>query len=518
MCSFIQPTHSTSRTTQEQPYKQKLKEDYLMLKRKPSFYIASSPESLSAPETPFISDNLISLSKNYSYSYQNLNSINSSSILTLNQYNTSSEINIQLGYNKSRHNSEVLYSKISNHLSLNDLAYLSVFKPDKLNFGNEINITREDPQTIIKTNQNYDKLLTLDDPTTLLILDTSTYAKPINQNNYQYKEPYNKNIPNDNIQDVDNHHNLVCNHYHYHHHHDQQYNHQNRHPQNYSHTQYNNTINKEVLNMELDLESDIDLEDNEIDKKKSFKLLSKNAIKKEKETYESVSNPIANFTSDIPNKSYVGSEFINNIPKSFTKESKFKIRNNNINTSIKKINNSIMTNNITTNNIMTNNIITIVNKNNSINKINKENMKKPLVYTKTKFKIIEMKKKHTCTTCNQSFHSSSNLTSHIRCHLEEEKQICCQFCDKKFKRRNDLERHKFTHHLKLKLFCNGFVDGNEWGCGMQYSRRDALIKHWNGRGKKCIHKFKQLRGLPEKMDIKEVRVFALNNITQIQEC
>lgn len=123
-------------------------------------------------------------------------------------------------------------------------------------------------------------------------------------------------------------------------------------------------------------------------------------------------------------------------------------------------------------------------------------------------------KQYLCKKCLRSFNSNSNLTSHLRCHLDKNEQVGCQFCEKYFKRRNDLERHKYTHHFKLKLVCSGTVDGEIWGCGMVYSRRDALVKHWNGRGKKCLHSFQTLQRLPERMDLKDLRRMALENITQ----
>lgn len=123
-------------------------------------------------------------------------------------------------------------------------------------------------------------------------------------------------------------------------------------------------------------------------------------------------------------------------------------------------------------------------------------------------------KKYFCKMCLRSFDSNSNLTSHFRCHLDKNEQVRCQFCEKYFKRRNDLERHKYTHHFKLKLVCSGSVDDETWGCGMVYSRRDALVKHWNGRGKKCLHSFQTLQRLSESMGLKDLRREALENISQ----
>lgn len=127
---------------------------------------------------------------------------------------------------------------------------------------------------------------------------------------------------------------------------------------------------------------------------------------------------------------------------------------------------------------------------------------------------LPTKKKYLCKKCMRSFDSSSNLTSHVRCYLEKNEQIRCQFCEKRFKRRNDLERHKYTYHFQFKLACSGIVDGRSWGCGMVYSRRDALVKHWNGRGKKCITSFQTLQQLPNNINLKDVRKKAMKNLTQ----
>lgn len=136
-----------------------------------------------------------------------------------------------------------------------------------------------------------------------------------------------------------------------------------------------------------------------------------------------------------------------------------------------------------------------------------------LIRSKSDNKLL-VKKLFICSQCNKNFLTISNLTSHSRCHLNKEDQIPCDYCNKFFKRRNDLERHKETHHFKLKLICKGIVNNLEWGCGISYSRKDALVKHWNGKGVQCLNSFKYARNLNDNIPIKNLRKEAFDNINE----
>ena len=51
-----------------------------------------------------------------------------------------------------------------------------------------------------------------------------------------------------------------------------------------------------------------------------------------------------------------------------------------------------------------------------------------------------------CNFCSLSFHSRSQLKSHLRTYHPEKKPFLCNHCGKDFSRNCDLRRHSLTHH------------------------------------------------------------------------
>lgn len=388
--------------------------------------------------------------------------------------------------NKNINNGE----NIINHQTLDIVSDLKV---NKIN-STSLNIKLIDNQTIKKTNQNYDKILTLDNPTEILVLDTVTGSNLVPSNkttttvttsltNLTSVETslYNTNIENENFGL------MKC------------------------HIQ-----NNSIKNLKMNLNPEFELEVSNLKKRTPPEVLDGNTLKLDRNLNESQtqqpllmplelkSQPqldikqLIQCQGDYEFDKFSPQQLLNSPQKFSDGNSEPLLKSSLINTF--KDDKNMGLKNI------------IGNNNNSNNKENHNSL------SITEFHInLKKHKIFICKKCKRSFESSSNLTSHIRCHLDENEQICCQFCDKKFKRRNDLERHKFTHHYKLKLLCNGEINGEKWGCDMQYSRRDALVKHWNGRGKKCLNHFKELNNLPDSINIKELRRRALRNITQLHE-
>lgn len=123
-----------------------------------------------------------------------------------------------------------------------------------------------------------------------------------------------------------------------------------------------------------------------------------------------------------------------------------------------------------------------------------------------------------CEVCLKTCKTVSNLTSHSKCHILESDMICCFVCERKFKRKNDLERHMDTQHRRKKYFCLGRVNDVEWGCGMKYSRTDALIKHWKCKGRPCFDYFKSISEINgSKYTERELKKLALQNIVVLSE-
>jgi len=136
------------------------------------------------------------------------------------------------------------------------------------------------------------------------------------------------------------------------------------------------------------------------------------------------------------------------------------------------------------------------------------------LYRASKSNLSRTQSRNQCNICGKFFPSTSNLTSHLRCHLLKEDQIPCKICGSSFKRNHDLERHIETHHFKLRITCGGVKNGQNWGCRMSYSRKDALVKHWNGKGEICLNEFRNImqHKYIRRLSMKELRKEAFESI------
>lgn len=67
----------------------------------------------------------------------------------------------------------------------------------------------------------------------------------------------------------------------------------------------------------------------------------------------------------------------------------------------------------------------------------------------------------------------------------------CRGCDKQFARPQDLNRHARIHTNKKVFKCFGTLSNNQhWGCGMEFTRSDALKRHFGTKiGRQCIRPF-----------------------------
>ena len=110
--------------------------------------------------------------------------------------------------------------------------------------------------------------------------------------------------------------------------------------------------------------------------------------------------------------------------------------------------------------------------------------------------------KFICKTCGKDFPRKSNHDSHIRLHLTIKPHVC-KFCSKAFVRRSDMNRHERSLHLKTTFRCQGQNgNGEKWGCGRLYSRKDGLRKHWKSTpGHHCLRSFLEVSRLSDKLKI-----------------
>lgn len=135
---------------------------------------------------------------------------------------------------------------------------------------------------------------------------------------------------------------------------------------------------------------------------------------------------------------------------------------------------------------------------------------------KKKKKIVKKKKsnyteenKFICADCGKGFPRKSNHDSHIRMHLKIKPHKCSQ-CEKAFVRRSDLNRHERSLHWKTNFKCNG----ENWGCGHVYSRKDGLRKHWKtNQGVECLKNFLRVNALYEFDAVRDIeRIIELTKV------
>ncbi|KAL6301116.1 hypothetical protein BKA93DRAFT_494564 [Sparassis latifolia] len=80
----------------------------------------------------------------------------------------------------------------------------------------------------------------------------------------------------------------------------------------------------------------------------------------------------------------------------------------------------------------------------------------------------------TASACMKTFHRLYSLRAHQRLHTLIERPFRCKHCPASFVRNHDLKRHARLHEKKAWL-CNG--------CGKVFSRRDAIKRHKDSRGR-----------------------------------
>ncbi|KAK9449485.1 uncharacterized protein V1518DRAFT_416119 [Limtongia smithiae] len=91
-----------------------------------------------------------------------------------------------------------------------------------------------------------------------------------------------------------------------------------------------------------------------------------------------------------------------------------------------------------------------------------------------------------CPLCPSRFTRQYNLRSHIRTH-NDERPFVCEHCNAAFARQHDMRRHRNLHAGVRQYRCAGTLqDGTPWGCGREFTRADALGRHFrSGAGRLC---------------------------------
>ncbi|KAG7888043.1 hypothetical protein KL936_004061 [Ogataea polymorpha] len=92
--------------------------------------------------------------------------------------------------------------------------------------------------------------------------------------------------------------------------------------------------------------------------------------------------------------------------------------------------------------------------------------------------------------CGKTFSRKMNLNSHIQSTHEHRKPFQCDKCKQFFARHSDRRRHETNQHKNDGGFvCGGVLkNGEEWGCGKSFKRKDGLTAHWRSQKakKKCL--------------------------------
>lgn len=92
--------------------------------------------------------------------------------------------------------------------------------------------------------------------------------------------------------------------------------------------------------------------------------------------------------------------------------------------------------------------------------------------------------------CGKTFSRRMNLKSHIASEHQHKKPFQCSVCQRTFARHSDRRRHENNQHKAPTGFVCGGIgkDGQSWGCGKVFKRKDGLIAHWRSQKarKKCL--------------------------------
>ncbi|KAF8384468.1 hypothetical protein PRIPAC_73610, partial [Pristionchus pacificus] len=117
-------------------------------------------------------------------------------------------------------------------------------------------------------------------------------------------------------------------------------------------------------------------------------------------------------------------------------------------------------------------------------------IRKQSVKNEIKFKLSKSSGRLTCTICNKTFVSKSNIKYHMRLHSDAEEERCpyqCNECGKRFSQIGTFKRHAKIH------LPDDHPDKNKFGCeicGKTFSQKGALQNHSE------THLEKEKRSLP----------------------
>ena len=75
--------------------------------------------------------------------------------------------------------------------------------------------------------------------------------------------------------------------------------------------------------------------------------------------------------------------------------------------------------------------------------------------------------KYVCDKCGKQFTEKSNLTRHMKTHVQSSQTYPCDVCGKEFKRADHRKRHEESHNYTI----------NCPVCGQYFNRRESLLRH-----------------------------------------
>ena len=91
-----------------------------------------------------------------------------------------------------------------------------------------------------------------------------------------------------------------------------------------------------------------------------------------------------------------------------------------------------------------------------------------------------------CDSCPKIFTRANTLTEHVRTHTGE-RPFVCRVCGQTFVRVKDCRRHEAIHSGEKLFVCVGLKGKTQWGCGREFTRADALARHFSSTlGQNCL--------------------------------